>query len=529
MKYNVLLLLVLFCTQLGYTQLQEEELKNNRLLNWYNLDWKKDRRLGIGTERAYLKFLKDMQVKKTVVVAVMDSGVDIDHKDFEGKIWINEDEIDGNGIDDDNNGYIDDIHGWNFLGNSMGGNIEHENLEYVRILKNYQDLEKEGKLKDIVEGSEEDILLKEITTLYEQESTLHKQNLLNIAEIRQSVQAAKAFIRQKTGAEVNTLNDVLLFDIKGDLTLKPALEYLLLSYSQGYSEDELNEIEDYTGKYVDFLLNLDLNARGKIGDDPFDITDVKYGNPDVIGPGASHGTGCAGVIGALRSNDGIGGAVKIMSIRTVPDGDERDKDVALGIRYAVNNGADIINMSFGKDYSPQKAFVDEAVKYAEEKGVLIVHSSGNSAKNLDVHNSFPTAYYSDGLKANNWLTVGASDDQLGKNLLAPFSNYGDTKVDLLAPGVDLLSLDLNNGYSVNSGTSLSAPVVSGVAALILSYYPELTAEELKDLLITSSKTKKPKKVYVPGEGGKKKLVDLLDEGGVVNVYKAFELLNERAN
>ena len=303
-------------------------------------------------------------------------------------------------------------------------------------------------------------------------------------------------------------------------------------YESGFRLEGLEGYIDYIQKYVDTYLNLDFNPREVVGDDPYNMDDRSYGNSDVRGPAATHGTFVAGIIAAKRNNnlgiDGIADNVQIMALRAIPDGDERDKDVALAIRYAVDNGANIINMSFGKTYSPNKKFVDEAVKYAEENNVLLVHAAGNEGKDIDVHRKYPSNLYEDGAWVETWLTVGANSAEANMNLPAIFSNYGIKNVDLFAPGVQVVSTDTGSTYNKMNGTSFSCPVVAGVAALVLSHYPELTAVQLKEILKESvTLVKKPKKVYVPGRGKKErektKFRKLSNTGGIVNAYAALEL------
>jgi len=211
-----------------------------------------------------------------------------------------------------------------------------------------------------------------------------------------------------------------------------------------------------------------------------------------------------------------------MCLRSTPNGDERDKDVALAIRYAVDNGAEIINMSFGKAISPQKNFVDEAVKYAEQKDVLLVHGSGNSGLNIDVEEVYPSDRYLNGTEATNWINVGASSTGTDDAIAAAFSNYGKKHVDLFAPGENIISTDSSSTYSMNDGTSLSAPVVSGIAAMILSYFPDLTSQQLITILLESSR-KIEKKVVRPGQEKKKmvKFNALSRSGGIVNAFEAM--------
>ena len=286
--------------------------------------------------------------------------------------------------------------------------------------------------------------------------------------------------------------------------------------------------------YLNYYLNKDFNARTVVGDDPSTMDNKYYGNNDVKGPRSDHGTSVAGVIAAQRNNEiginGIASNVKIMTLRSTPDGDERDKDVALAIIYAVDNGADIINMSFSKDLSPQKEFVDSAVRYAEKHGVLLVHGAGNKGLDLDLNESFPSDIYLDRTEPTNWLNVGATHIYLDKELCGVFSNYGMKHVDIFAPGVDVVSLDSSNTYIETSGTSIAAPILTGIAALILSYYPDLEPADLITILMESShKVTKPKKVLIPNlsepKRKKVKFSTLSKSGGIVNAYNAFNYIN----
>jgi subtilisin family serine protease len=296
-------------------------------------------------------------------------------------------------------------------------------------------------------------------------------------------------------------------------------------------EDELQTLE----KRVKYSLNPDFDPRPIVGDDYQDVTQRNYGNSDVIGPDPMHGTHVAGIIGAVRDNDlgiqGIAPAPRIMVIRAVPDGDERDKDVANAIRYAVDNGAQVINMSFGKGQSPFKGAVDDAVKYADSKGVLMVHAAGNEAADNDTTANFPTRRYLSGGEPTNWIEVGASSWQPGDALPAPFSNYGSKSVDVFAPGVDIYSSVPGAKYQRESGTSMASPVVAGVAALIMSYYPELTATQVKQVILDSA-TRYPIQVRLPGEeeGAATTIPfsQLSITGGVVNAYAALQLAAQRA-
>ncbi|MDG1476417.1 MAG: S8 family peptidase, partial [Vicingaceae bacterium] len=469
-----------------------EDLKGANI-NWQNKDLKADATAGVSVRKAYLDFLKDKKAKKTVVVAVIDSGVDVEHEDLQDKIWTNRKEIPGNKIDDDKNGYVDDIHGWSFLGGSSGENINEENLEFTRIVKR---------------GKKDNPLYGKAKAEYDADL---KQKTLTLENLEKTVQAhrdAIAIIKTATEIEVKSLTDLEKVTSTEEKVVEAKL-YLENKYKNGFSLKGIRGYITYLEKYVGTYLNLDFNPREVVGDDPYNMEDRDYGNNDVRGPAATHGTFVAGIIAAKRNNnlgiDGIADNVQIMALRAIPDGDERDKDVALAIIYAVDNGADIINMSFGKTYSPNKTFVDKAVKYAEDNNVLLVHAAGNEGKDIDVHTKYPSNIYTDGTWVKTWLTVGANSAKAGKELPAIFSNYGAKNVDLFAPGVQVVSIDTGSTYNKMNGTSFSCPVVAGVAALVLSHYPELTAVQLKDILKETAVSVKPSKVYVPGRGSKKRV------------------------
>jgi subtilisin family serine protease len=263
-----------------------------------------------------------------------------------------------------------------------------------------------------------------------------------------------------------------------------------------------------------------------------DFNDKFYGNNDVMVSknAALHGTHVSGIIGAARSNgvgmDGVADNVRIMTVRAVPDGDEHDKDIALAIRYAVDNGAKVINMSFGKGYSPEKKWVDEAVKYAEGKGVLLVHAAGNSAQNIDTSWNFPTPLFEDEYRAPNWITVGASGpkaDIATGGLTASFSNFGKKEVDVFAPGVKIYStVPGGNTYQNLQGTSMASPVVAGLAAFILEYFPNLSAAQVK-MVIEKSSQNPGVKVKTPGGSDEVDLADISKAGGIINAYEAIKL------
>lgn len=491
--------------------------------NWFNLDKEKDGTLGLSSERAYSELLKDRQPKKKIIVAVIDSGVEADHEDLKGVMWVNKKEIAGNGIDDDKNGYIDDIHGWNFLGNAKGENIHQDTHELTRVVAALKDKKRNKK--------EEELYLKLKKELDGKLS--NAKNELNFAV---AIDEAYQLLKKNIGKEALTAEDVTNYEPK-EKADKAAKEILMLLINQQVDlaeiAKELPEWRKHLESGVKYAYNMSFNPRTVIGDDPKKLDEKGYGNNNVEGPDAEHGTHVAGIIAASRDNGkgmkGVANHVEIMALRAVPDGDERDKDVANAIFYAVDNGAQVINMSFGKGFSPDKKYVDKAVKYAEKKGVLLVHAAGNSSQNIDESNNFPTrafGEYNGKKKASNWLEIGALNWKDGTDYPATFSNYGKKNVDLFSPGVDIYSTVPDNGYKPNSGTSMAAPAASGVAALVWSYYPELTMQELRQVLIESVVVLDVA-VHKPGTETTINFQDLSVTGGVINAYKALQLAEKK--
>ncbi len=497
-----------------------------KITNWQNLDYKTDGVRGISTEKAYNELLKG-KTSTTIIVAVIDSGTEIDHEDLKDMIWVNPKEIPNNGKDDDNNGYIDDINGWDFLGGKDGKDVSQDNYEVTREMAR---LRKLYTGKDVAKlPTKEKAYYDKVAKLYEEKAGESKGTLMQISMMQKMYLDANAKVKKHLKKDVFTKDEVE--NIKSDeKEVKEAKKTLL-----GMMERELDEkaFEEYTKHYGDALkygYNEEFNSRSVIGDDYANLKEKGYGNNEVEGPDAQHGTHVAGIIGANRKNNlgvqGVADNVKLMILRTVPDGDERDKDIANAIIYAADNGARVVNMSFGKSFSPNKSRVDEAVKYAEKKGVLLVHAAGNDAKDVDVEDNFPTKRMLNKKVAKNWIEVGASD--MGKTMekfTANFSNYGQKTVDVFAPGVDIYNTVPNQKYEHLSGTSMASPVVAGAAALILSYYPHLNVVQLKDILLKSS-IKYIDQVNKPNEEGKPSMIEfnkLSITGGIINVYEAVKM------
>lgn len=501
--------------------------------NWFNLDAQENQVNGVSTEKAY-EYLKGRK-SKTVVVAVIDSGIDINHEDLKDVIWTNPGEIPGNGIDDDHNGYVDDVHGWNFIGGKDGKNVGPDTYEVTRLYKEmlpkYEN-KKESKKADYQYWVKvRDAYLEDAK---DAETHYHFYDSLQNSILRYN-KLMTAYL------DVDTLTQENITTVKSEDPLIQLaagfMSNIIAKVGSMSMEDvaaSLDKAVEYYGTQANYSYNLNYDSRKIVGDNPNKLDEVGYGNNDVSGTDTDnfHGTHVAGIIAAERGNgigiDGVANNVKIMAVRTVPDGDERDKDVANAIRYAVDNGAQIINMSFGKAFSPHKEYVDEAIKYAESKGVLLVHAAGNSGEDTDVENNFPTKKLEKGKIATNWIEVGASAWGEGDKLAARFSNYGKSNVDLFAPGVKIYSTTPGNEYQDAQGTSMASPVTAGVAALVLSYFPDLKPEDLKDILMQSVRTFNGLMVQKPGTKDEKiDFSDLSVSGGIVNAYEAVKLADSR--
>ena len=498
--------------------------------NWFHLDPQADHFKGVSSIKAYADLLKGKK-SKTVIVAIIDSGVDIDHEDLKDHVWINTDEVAGNGIDDDKNGYVDDVYGWNFIGGPNGEMVNNENLELTRLYVKYKKLYNGKKAADFKgKKLKEFNYYLELKKNFEAKVEEAKKGLQNVQGFANMLKTADSTIKAELNKEDYTLED--LQNIKSDKqNVNQAKGMLIYAKKSGIAPDDMQDAVNYYNEQLEYNLNPDFDARHLVGDNYDNKKEKIYGNNKVAGPDPLHGTHVSGIIGAVRDNNlgmnGIAADVKLMVVRCVPNGDERDKDVANSIYYAVNNGAKIINMSFGKAYSPYKKYVDKAVKYAEKKGVLLIHAAGNDGSNNDETPNFPNARYLNGKVCKSWIEVGASSWQEKGNFVAPFSNYGKNSVDVFAPGMKIYSTVPDNKYKNLQGTSMASPVVAGVAALVLSYYPDLTALQLKDILLKSVENYGDANVTLPGTQDKETTFKALSKtGGVINAYKALKLAEQ---
>ncbi len=542
MKLSKLLFSGIFCAQVAvasagispipsFESFEEDSIKDAPN-EWFHLDRSKDNFRGVSTLQAY-ELLKG-RTSRTIVVGVIDSGVDIEHEDLKDVLWTNKKEIAGNGIDDDKNGYIDDIHGWNFIGGKDGKHVDKDTYELTREYKRLKS-KYEGKVAADFKGDDKkecEYFLK-VQKKYKTDSEKDSKIYENIKNLVASFENADKVMKEQLGKDEYTEEDVNGIKSEDD-KVNAMIKFRLFAFKQGFTADRLNDAIKHYKANVEYRYNLDFNPRTIVGDDYSNINERYYGNGDVEGPDPMHGTHVAGIIGAKRGNgigmDGIADNVEIMVIRTVPDGDERDKDVANSIYYAVDNGAHIINMSFGKAYSNDKAAVDAAFKYAESKGVLLVHAAGNDSKDIDVKFNFPNRKYIKKSSPNTWLEVGASSWGGNDNFVGSFSNYGRKTVDIIAPVVDIYSTIPDSKYKKLNGTSMACPVTAGVAALVMSYFPDLTAKQVKKILMKSSVKYKKEVIAMPG--GKKdetvRFKKLSRSAGIVNALNAVKLAMKKS-
>ncbi len=494
------------------TPLKIADLTDAEKKNWGHLDLVADTIPGMSVDKAYKNIIGNNK-GKTVIVAVLDSGIDLKHEDLDGVLWTNKGEKPGDGKDNDNNGFVDDIHGYNFLGESY-----NEQLEAARIVRlKLGDANMQAKAKAEVESSYAKAV----------------QNKQQYEQILQAVKNADAAVKKHLGKDAYTKKEVA--EIKStDPAMQQHQGVLMQMYTfKDNIPDVIKEINAGITHFSDqanYNYNVAFDGRKVVGDNPYDISDTKYGNgnPQSLSEDESHGTHVAGIIAAERNNgkgvNGVANNVQIMSIRAVPNGDEYDKDIALGIRYAVDNGAKIINGSFGKGFSPNAEWVYEAIKYAASKDVLFVHAAGNDGENLDdpAKQNFPNDQIGTGPEiADNVITVGALDPKYGSTLVSSFSNYGKVNVDIFAPGGEVYSTVPNGKYEFNGGTSMAAPAVAGIAALIRSQYPNLSAAQVKNIILESGLPIKAK-VVLGGDAAATASLDKISRSGkIANAYNAL--------
>ena len=522
--FLILFSLTLICCknqELHYIPDQLNSIKKEDSINfdkkqWFAKDIEKDSIPGISLDRAYKEILKD-KTGTEIIVAVIDGQVDVAHEDLSANIWINKKEIADNNIDDDNNGYIDDVNGWNFLGNEKREENRFVNLEMTRILRSdstkYSKVYKAVKkryFERLNEGKEDSVYI----------------NMVSNAK-REAHQTLSKYFKngyQYSLKDLDSLKLVYPDDEELQRDILRMSNFIQFDFTDDYISNYKVQVDGKLNK----LLNLEYDDRSIINDNrPNDLTHKNYGNNHIDDDVEflDHSTIVSGVIGGIRNNEigtkGFSDSIKIMPLCVSAYGDEHDKDIALAIRYAVDNNAKVINMSFGKEFSLYKELVFEAFKYAEEKGVLIVTSAGNSSLDLNVYNHYyPNDNEDNGDEVSgNLIMVGSTGYKADENLLSRYSNYGNIDVDIFAPGDEIYTTAPNNKYTYRNGTSMSSAIVSGVTALIYSYYPELTASQIKQIIMDSGiaydiSVKKKDGTVVPFN-------TLSGSGRIINVYNAL--------
>ncbi|MFN8248671.1 MAG: S8 family serine peptidase [Ferruginibacter sp.] len=537
-----LLAAMLLCGS-AFAQADEKSKDGDKVPNnWHLLDAGSTGYNGISLDKAY-ELIRTKKLKSTrIVVAVIDSGIDTLHEDLKPVLWTNPKEIPGNGIDDDHNGYIDDIHGWNFIGGKDGRNVKEDSYEaarvYYRLKPKWEGKTVDEKTLSTADKAEYIVFTKARKAVMGEDGDDKnaEMQLTMLKRLQTNLAKSDSLLKIAIGKDIYTGNDLdafkpgnaddakakgsLLSLMKGNDALDQSNKEFLNGLSE-YIESEVKKSDSRKNPPREF-------RKEVVGDDETNLNDRNYGNNDIMASTPFHGTHCSGIIAAARGNDkgmdGVADNVRIMMVRAVPDGDEHDKDIANAIRYAVDNGARIISMSFGKDFSPEKQWVDDAFRYAESKGVLLVHAAGNDAKNVDTADNFPNPVYINGKgRASNVITVGASGNMKNGGITASFSNYGKAEVDVFAPGVGIYStIPGGTTYGNASGTSMACPVVAGIAALVLEYYPNFTPQQLK-YVIEKSSSPFTEKVNKPGTDEKVNLGEISKTGGIANAYEAIKL------
>jgi subtilisin family serine protease len=538
-KNIITFVIILFSTSISFAQTSVPD-------GWHLLSPTTDSFYGIDLARAYQFLESKNKTSKKILIAVIDSGVDTTHEDLKSILWHNPKEIPNNGIDDDKNGYVDDVYGWNYLGGSDGRNIKKASDEKSRIYHRFKQSFSGKELDSSQWNLDQKFIYKSwLRSASEIEVSAEDQSSISYMEVAiKNIKTYDKTLRTEMGKEVYTTSELESFTPTSDIAKRGKMSYINIMKLLGVDTDTKNsDIIRELDEYIENKKNA-IESKNKepydyradfIKDDYNNIKIKGYGNNDVMAVTPMHGTHVTGIIAAARNNGiGMNGVVEnteVMTLRVVPDGDEYDKDIALAIFYAVDNGAKVINMSFGKSYSPDKRWIDSAIQYAALKDVLLVHAAGNESSDVDVKENYPMPFYIDGLRAPNFMTIGASSDpKISGTLAADFSNYGKNIVDVFAPGVKIYStIPTGKEYGNQKGTSMASPVVAGLAALIRSYYPSLTAVQVKDIIEQSVYIATDNVVVLkPGTKEKVSMKDLCRTGGIVNAYNAIILADKIA-
>jgi len=460
--------------------------------NWWKIDYGQDSLASISWNKGLKYAYKTNNYpKKQIKVAILDTDFDLNHNMLLDLIAINKDEISRNNKDDNQNGFVDDYAGWNFLGiKNKDSALAHVLMEETRILRkfdslSYQTLKKRNKIpfKYIEVKSSFDSIVKSL-----------QRDINPYINIEENYTYVMDTLRKLIPDKIS-LSSLTDYKTQND-TIMGYVNFAKYYYENDFPYDEFIDYLKLKKLSLDICMNLSYDNRMLLQDKPNNLRDKNYGNP-IFGKNIqllSHGTTVSGVIAhALLDSSNTKNKntipnypIKILPITFTGIGDFTDKDFYLGFKYAISNGANIINISQGKTFSMTPKILFKALKLAKRRNVLVVMSAGNQAMSLDENWRFPQSIsklYEKNF--SNVLIVGASSKKLNKNLLDEDSNYGLKSIDIFAPGEDIPTTLPNNEFTTKSGTSFAAPIVTNVAALLWSHYPKLKASEIKKIIMQS--------------------------------------------
>lgn len=556
-KYFLLLLVCIGMANVNAQLIKQDNQarKKQSDLDWYNCSFGEDGVYGAEVNKAY-EFLKGKKVKKRPVVALIGTGLDVEHEDLKQAIWVNPGEQ-ADGKDRDKNGFIDDINGWNFLGGKNGQVMERliqeGDREFLRLKDKYADyITSNGEFFKIIDGKRVKVSAPENLSEYSyyKNVVMPESQLARIYGgwnmayvIAEYGQKFKEDLRAKFPGQRITLQEFqTCYDPNAPQdTLSDVTFTLIATAFQLYKTDDLDfvyktfvETGVARGKesYEEALKAYGYDGRKDIvGDDYLNINDNKYGNNVLLTSDAGLGTMQGGIIGGKRGNglgnDGIMDEAEIMALRvTASGGEPYIKDMVLAIRYAADHGVDIIVLPQQNTLYPdgQKEWMIEALRYAESKGILVIVPAWELSQDLAKQTFYPNRRMTGDKELTNLMVISSSDKEGNPSLNA---NYGAKELDLFAPGINIYSAYTGDTYQIGSGVGLASASVAGVAALIKAYYPHLTGSQIRDILLESVTSRKgvevEKGIEVDGKQTQDLFLfdDLCLSGGILNAYQAI--------
>mgnify|MGYP000162688740 FL=1 len=557
MKKYVLLLFACMGINISYAQLigtGGSTQKKQSDLDWYNCSFDKDGVYGCEVNKAY-DFLKDRKIKKRPIVALIGTGIDVEHEDIKQAIWVNPKEK-ADGKDNDKNGLVDDINGWNFLGGKDGQVMEatmrEGDREFLRLKDKYADYIFDGKnYNKVIDGKLTKVADPENIEEYNyyRNQVLPESPMAGTYSGWQLTDVLKAYAdkfdqmmkERFPGKELTEADFSICYDPKAPRDSLSEVSFMMCAMGFGvYKTDKWEtvysgiksgaQIEQAKAEYERKVGQFGADGRKDIiGDNYLDINDNKYGNNVLLTADAAIGTMEAGIIVAKREN-GLGGngimdQAEIMTLRVAANGEPYLKDIALAIRYAVDHQADIIMLPVQNTLYPedQKKWISEALEYAESKGVFCVTPAWEGAQDLAVETYYPNRWMTGKKELTNLMVVCSSDKNGNPSMN---SNYGAKEVDLYAPGMEIYSTYTGDTYQSGTGLGLAAATTVGVAALIKAYYPHLTGTQIRNILLETVTSRKDaeveKGIVVDGKPTQDLFLfgDLCLSGGIINAYQA---------